>query len=166
MSAARKIKAEHPFMDRELVLSFANGVVDVLKMMAQVDANFEKPFAAVNWKSPTELSVHLALNSDPYKGKIVFHFDKTVAQSIIEQMTGSEVSPSLEEILDGVGEISNMFYGAAKTKLNMVGFQLAMTLPVPVLTKNLPVYVTDTTSMVIPFRILEKLCYVEIIIVN
>ncbi len=164
MSAAPKINTSHPFMDREVVMSFGNGVIEVLKMMADVEAHFEKPFAAMNWQSPTEVSVHLTLSSDPYKGKIQFHFDKAIAKSIIEKMTGAGIEPDSPEILDGVGEISNMFYGAAKTKLNLQGYNLNMSLPKPCWTKDLPKPIATLTCMVIPFKISTALCYVEIII--
>ena len=164
MSAAPKININHPFMDRLVVLSFANGVVEALKTMSDISAEFEKPFAALNWRSPSDVSVYLTLNSDSYKGRLVFHFPIGVAKAIIEKITGSEVQEDSDDVLDGVGEISNMFYGAAKTKLNTSGFNLTMSIPKPCWTKSLPQPMSDSTCMLIPFKVLNEMCYVEIVL--
>lgn len=151
-------------MDRQVIMSLANGVGEGLKIMAEIETQFEKPFAAANWRSPTDISVYLTLNSDPFKGRLQFHFPKRVAKAIIEKMTGSEVPADSDELLDGMGEVANMFFGAAKTKLNQIGFALEMTIPKPCWSKSLPFPVNDTRCMLIPFKVLDETCYVEIII--
>lgn len=165
MSTAKKIDAGHPFMDSSVILNLANGINTTLKTMTDLVANFDKPHVGENWKSPTEFSVTLELSVPPFKGLLLFHFDKTVAQSIIEKMTGSAVeSSNTTEIMDGIGEVSNMFYGTAKTKLNELGFKLQMSVPKPGLTADLPTPVGEFKNMVIPFKIIGKSCFVEILI--
>lgn len=165
MSAAKKIEAGHPFMDSTIILNLANGINTTLKIMTDLVANFDKPFVGQNWVPTTEFSVFLDLSVDPFKGQILFHFDKLVAKSIIEKMTGSTLEEDKnDEILDGLGEVSNMFYGTAKTKLNELGFKLKMSIPHPYLTKKLPLRVSDGTVMVIPFKVLGKSCFVEVVI--
>jgi chemotaxis protein CheX len=165
MSTAKKIDLGHPFMDSSVILNLANGINTTLKTMTDLVATFDKPFVGENWKSPTEFSVILELSVDPFKGILLFHFDKTVAQSIIEKLTGSAIdSVNNTEILDGIGEVSNMFYGTAKTKLNEIGFKLKMSVPKPLVTSELPAPVGDFKNMIIPFKILNKSCFVEIVV--
>lgn len=164
MSAAQKPKASHPFMDREVLANLTSGVVQTLKAMAGLDAIFEKPHVSNNWKAPDEISVFLNLDTDPYKGQIFFHFNKNIAKTIIETMIGSPVDENSNDILDGVGEISNIFYGATKTKLNEMGFKLQIAAPHPYFTKDLPPRVGNAISMVIPFNINKAPCYIEIVI--
>jgi chemotaxis protein CheX len=164
MSAAQKLNSQHPFLDRDVVMSIANSVAESLKVLADVTAEFEKPFSGSDWSSPTEFSVYLSLDSKPFLGKIQFHFDREVAKFVIEKITHSPCGNDTEEIFDGIGEISNIFYGSAKTKLNMLGFKLQMSLPVPSLTKNLPPAPSTHKCMIIPFKVNNALCYVEIII--
>lgn len=161
---APKIDLTHPFMNRDVILNLSNGMTTTLKLMAQIDAHFEKPYASTDWKSPKEISVFLVLDTDAYKGQVLFHFDKAVAKKIIENMIGSSVPEDSPEILDGVGEISNIFYGAAKTKLKEAGFDLNMTIPQPCWTKDLPEMVTKSLSMIIPFKVEDKDCFVEIVL--
>jgi chemotaxis protein CheX len=163
MSVAIK-QSDHPFMNRDIILNLTNGMTTTLKLMANVDAHFEKPFANSKWKSPKEISVFLVLNTDSYQGQLQFHFDIMVAKKIIENMVGAEVDENSPEILDGVGEISNIFYGAAKTKLKELGLDLNMTIPQPCWTKDLPEHVGQSIKMIIPFKVEDKECFVEIIL--
>jgi chemotaxis protein CheX len=160
--AAPKITSDHPFMNRDVIMNLSNGMSTTLKLMANIDTQFEKPFSDKAWSSPKEISVLLSLDSDFFKGQIVFHFDKHVAKKIIENMIGSQVAEDSPEILDGVGEISNIFYGAAKTKLKESGFNLQLTIPQPLWTKDLPVPIQKSIVMVIPFKVENKDCFVEI----
>ena len=164
MSAAAKINTQHPFLNKDVILNLAGEITNTLKVMANIEARFEKPFAIANWKSPKEISVVLALDTAELKGKIHFHFDKYVAQEIISNLTGSQINEDSEEMLDGVGEISNIFYGAAKTKLNQIGFHLTLSSPHPCWTKDLPPTVGHSICLIIPFKVSDKDCYVEIII--
>lgn len=161
--AAPKLNPEHPFMNREVILNISNGMSTTLKLMANIDAEFKTPFVDLNWSSPKEISVFLVLDTDFYKGQVLFHFDKSVAQKIIENMIGSTVDAESPEMLDGVGEISNIFYGTAKTKLKAVGFDLNMSIPKPCWTKDLPAMLNKKVGMVIPFQIENKDCFVEIV---
>ena len=165
MGAATKQPTQHPFLDRDVILSLANGVTETLQTMAQTVAAFEKPFVAKEWKTPCQIAVFLELHSDPYKGQVRFHFDKNVAQGIIEKMLGAKVDEmALNDILDGVGEISNIFFGLTKTKLNSIGFKLNMTTPHPCESDTLPPIIGEKTLLIIPFRIEQTLCYVEMIL--
>lgn len=162
MSAANKSPGHHPFMDKEVLLNLTNGVAETLKTMADMSTHFEKPFISTSWAPPNEISVFLNVESDPFRGMIYFHFLKSVAELAIEKLTGSKPTPDSPEILDGVGEISNIFYGLAKTKLNQLGFQLKLSQPHPYWTKELPPRIGNTVSLVIPFKIENQACYIEI----
>ena len=164
MSAAVKQTHQHPFLDRDVILSLANGVTETLQTMANTVANFEKPFVAKEWQTPCQIAVFLELHSDPYKGQIRFHFDQNVAEGMIGKMLGNKVSLSMPDILDGIGEISNIFFGLTKTKLNSIGFKLNMTTPFPCECATLPPIIGDKTLLIIPFRIEQTLCYVELIL--
>ena len=165
MSAATKLNPQHPFLDRDVILSLANGVTETLQTMASTVANFEKPYVSKDWVTPCQIAVFLELHSEPFRGQVRFHFDNAVAKGIIERMLGSEIDQiDNVELLDGVGEIANIFFGLAKTKLNAIGFKLNMSTPHPCLSKDLPPLLGEKTLLIIPFKVDEKLCYVEMIL--
>jgi|GEM_PF-3303745 len=164
MSTAPKIAEAHPFLNREVILNFSNGVAETLQTMAGFTISFEKGFVEKNWKAKNDISVYLDLKSPPYTGQIRFHFNKTVLVALFEKMLGQTVDPNSNEILDCLGEISNMCYGYAKAKLNEKGFALQMTIPHPSATTDLPEVFSRHPHIVIPFKVLEQACQIQIII--
>lgn len=164
MSTAPKIPVEHPFLNRDVILNFSNGVVETLETMAGVKSEFEKAFVEKNWKPQNDISVYLDLSSEPFVGQIRFHFNKFALAKLYEKMMGSPVDPDSPEILDCLGELSNMCYGYAKGKLNEKGFSLKMTLPHPCKTVDLPEAVSHHPQIVIPFKVFSESCQIQIVI--
>ncbi len=165
MSTAAKLKPQHPFLDRDVILSLANGVTETLQTMASTVAHFEKPFVAKEWQTPCQIAVFLELHSDPFRGQVRFHFDSIVAKGIIEKMLGSKIEEIvIADLLDGVGEIANIFFGLAKTKLNAIGFKLSMSTPHPCISTELPPLIGEKTLLIIPFKVDQTLCYVEMVL--
>lgn len=164
MSTAPKISQEHPFLNREVILNFSNGVVETLQTMAGVSSSFEKAFVEKNWKAKNDVSVYLDLKSEPYTGQIRFHFSKYALATLFEKMAGQKIEPDSPEIVDCLGEISNMCYGYAKAKLNEKGFTLKMTTPHPGKTSELPDVISPHPHIVIPFKVCDQLCHIQIVI--
>ncbi|MEQ1722628.1 MAG: chemotaxis protein CheX [Pseudobdellovibrio sp.] len=163
-NSAPKISPEHPFLNREVIINFSSGVVETLQTMAGVESHFEKPFVEKNWKAEGDYSVYLNLESAPYTGQIAFHFPKNALAELYEKMLGQKIDPDSPEIVDCMGELSNMCYGYAKGKLNEKGFALKMTLPRPGRTKDFPPVLSKHPHIVIPFKIFEKNCFIQIVI--
>lgn len=164
MSTAPKISKEHPFLNRDVILNFSNGVIETLQTMAGVESSFEKAYVEKNWHAPNEISVYLDLQSEPYTGQIRFHFNKAVLAGLYEKMTDQAVDPNAPEIVDCLGEISNMCYGYAKGKLNEKGFTLKMTLPHPSNTADLPEVYSQHPHIIIPFKVFNEVCHIQIVI--
>lgn len=163
MSTAPKIAPQHPFLNSEVILNFSNGVAETLQTMAGVSISFDKGFVEKNWKAKNDISVYLDLKSPPYTGQIRFHFNKVVLVTLFEKMLGQTVAPDSNELLDCLGEISNMCYGYSKAKLNEKGFALQMSIPRPSATKDLPEVFSRHPHIVIPFKVLEEQCHIQII---
>lgn len=151
-------------LNDSVVISLSHGVEETLLAMAQVTGIFEKSFMQDNWKSPCELSVYLEIESLPAKGQIRFHFSQQVLCELYKKMMNEEAAPSLDEVVDCLGEFSNVCYGAAKSKLNRVGYSLGMALPHPGKTDDLPNVSSSYPHIVIPFKIFNEICYIQIVI--
>src|SRR4051812_23046865 len=108
MSTAPKITHEHPFLNREVILSFSNGVTETLNSMAGVASTFEKGYVEKNWKAQGEISVFLDLQSPPFTGQIRFHFSKEALVQLYKKMVDENATPNSSEVVDCLGEISNM----------------------------------------------------------
>lgn len=164
MSAAPKISQLHPFLNSAVIANLSNGVIETLQTMAKVAGIFEKSFVEKNWKSPTDVSVYLNLESPPSHGQVRFHFPRKALVQLCKIMLNEEVAHDSQVVVDCLGEISNICYGYAKVKLNSQGYSLKMALPYPCKTEELPEALSAYPHIVIPFKVLEETCYIQVII--
>jgi chemotaxis protein CheX len=164
MTAARKIDNSHPFMQPKVIVSLKTEISKALDTMTGFKSDFGKPELSMNYVPQTQISVILKLNSLQHQGEVRFHFHEKAAQAIIEKMTGSNIDCQSTEILDGMGEVSNIFYGAAKTKLNSMGYKLNVSVPSPYFTKDIPEFLQNYFSMILPMNINGFDCSLEIIL--
>lgn len=131
--------------------------------MANINCFFENSFKNKNWKSPTEYSVFLDFKSSPAAGQIRFHFPKATLNSLYNGITHLNIVPDCASLLDCIGEISNVSYGNVKRVLHGQGFSLNMALPHPVKTENLPELNICHPQVIIPFKIYDEICFIEIL---
>ncbi len=163
MGAAVNIYS-YPILENELMLNLASGVDETFQTMAHTNSIFEKAFTDKNWKAPAEYSVYLDFQTLPAKGQIRFHFTQNALVSLYNAMMGCTGVPDMVEVIDVLGEISNVCYGLAKGKLNREGYALGMALPHPGKTSDLPEFTSDRPNMVIPFRVFNEICYIQVVI--
>ena len=165
MSAAIKVPQLHPFLNSSVILDISNGMFETTEAMAQVVCICEKSFVENKWKSPTTYSVRLDVESLPYRGQILFHFSaKSLSEiyKVIVQIEGD--IPTAEDLLDCLGEVSNQAFGVAKGKLNKDGYSFKMTMPQPILTEQLVIPDSKYPSIVVPFKLFEELCYIQLVL--
>lgn len=163
MSAAQHLHL-HPVLENELLLNLSNGVDETLRTMAQITCIFERSFDAINWSSSCEYTVYLEINSGPTNGQIRFHFSYSALTRIYQGMVGDTKPPDLSEIIDVLGELSNVSYGIAKGKLNREGYSLGMALPHPGKNEDTPLLLSGRPNMIIPFTVFNETCYIQIVI--
>lgn len=165
MSAAIKVPQLHPFLNSSVILDISNGIFETTETMAKVICVCEKSFVENKWKSPTTFSVRLVIESPPYHGQILFHFSEKSLAAIYKVLVNIEGEiPTSEDLLDCLGEVSNQAYGVAKGKLNEDGYSFQMTLPQPVLTSDLVVPDSKYPSIVVPFKVYDELCYIQLVL--
>lgn len=163
MSAAKRLQT-NPFLEREIIFSIADGILDTLKLISNCTSSYDQPISGDGWTPATDISVNINIESSPYTGQFRFHFPKKLIHFLIEHVSFSKTEGKDSELLDGIGEITNIFYGAAKTRLNILGFKLQMTIPEPYYTNNLPNLSVNNSKIIIPFEINNFKSFLEIII--
>lgn len=163
MGVANKVHA-HTILENELMLNLSSGVDETLRTMAQVSSIFEPSFSGINWVAPCEYSVYLDISSPPTVGQIRLHFSFNALVGLYKGMIGDTNPPDIKEVIDILGEISNVSYGLAKGKLNREGYSLGMSLPHPGKTSDLPLLESERPSMIIPFNVFNETCYIQLVI--
>lgn len=163
MSAALNLHI-HPVLENTLMLNLSNGIDETLRTLAQATCIFERSFNAINWNTPCEYSVYLEIKSAATNGQIRFHFTYNALSGLYQGMIGDKTPPAPKDAIDVLGELSNVCYGIAKGRLNREGYSLGMALPHPGKSAELPQLNSGRPNMIIPFKVFNETCYIQIVI--
>ena len=157
---------QHPFLKADVVIDLSNSIINTFMTAVGIRSHFDDlPFAQMDWQPCNDLSVSIDIKSNTHSGQIRFHFNKDALTAVIKKLFNEAQDPSGAEISDCLGELSNICSGNAKTKLNEKGFNLKAALPsVASKTSDLPRLAAGQSSVVIPFKILEHECQMQIIV--
>lgn len=127
MSAAAKV--QNPLFDKNLINAFVDGVAKTLITMAQTKVSVGRPFIENSFKLKGDVAGMVGMVAPPMRGTLVISFPKEAIFSILKNMLGETYTEVSSEVADAVGELTNMFYGSAKTSLNQLGYKFEMAIP-------------------------------------
>lgn len=165
MSDAAK-KAETPKADNNplfkenVINAICVGVQDTLSMMAQVQAKFDKPSIEMTWKNHGDVTGVINFETTDFRGSLYIHFPSEVLIKLYNTMVGETLTTVSPEVVDCIGEISNMAYGVAKGKLDPLKLNFSMSLPKSMKTSELKRM--PAPHLLIPFNVYDKKCVLEI----
>ncbi|MFP5519503.1 MAG: chemotaxis protein CheX [Bdellovibrionia bacterium] len=162
MSAAPK-ENFNPLFDKRLIAAFVDGVVKVMKTMANTDASVGKPYIEKNFTVKGDIAGMVGMVAPPLKGTLLITYKQDAIVHILENMMGEQYSELNQEVVDAVGEITNMIYGAAKATLNQLGYNFEMAIPSVIRGDFIITRSDKGATLVIPFNLKDdKVFYVEI----
>ncbi len=96
------------------------------------------------------------------KASIIVHFEKDSAISITSKMLGANYDAINNDVVDAVGEVTNMIAGGIKTELAKEGLELDQGLPIVVTGKDFDTScVNREKSILMPFNINGSKMYIE-----
>lgn len=117
-------------MKVEFVNPFITSLKNVIKTMASIELEVEKPKRKTNEISHGDVSGIIGMVGPQVKGSMAITFDKDLAFNIMKNMLGDAASTIDEEVRDMVGEMTNMICGGAKNSLYDQGYEFEMAVPV------------------------------------
>lgn len=140
-----------PAMDIRYINPFLHGSIEVLKKMTAISIVPGKPYAKKHDIAPGDVSGIIGITGDAV-GSLAISFSQTCICSIVTSMLGEFYSEVTKEVVDAVGEFTNMVSGAARSRLEKEGMILYSAIPTVVFGKDHTVkHILNTPSIVIPF---------------
>ena len=140
------------------------GISETIKILGADQVDFQPVIIEKRWKPASEITVIMDVKMVDEPMQVRFHFESAPIIFILESMLGSTVEPKSADLLDGIGEISNMIYGLIKTKASNNGFTMGMSRPVACFSENAPAIATrNHYSIVIPFQVNSHQCFFEFV---
>lgn len=140
-------------MKVEFINPFLNAAKNVLETMAQTKVHPGKPHLKEGNASYGEVTGIIGMTSDDISGSMIVSFSEPCILKIVANMLMEDPRPKIdEEVVDAVGEITNMICGGAKAELAKVSHKFDLATPTMVVGKGVEIsYYSKDPTVVIPF---------------
>ena len=139
-------------MDVELITPFVSSTVNVLRTMAATELKVGKIASKSSKLTEGVVTGIIGMASAEISGNMVLSFDKASILGIVKRMLMEEFTEITNDVVDAVGEITNMVCGGAKGELNKKGYVFDMATPVMIVGEKVEItQLTEGPTMIIPF---------------
>ncbi len=141
-------------MDVRYTQSFVVGITHVFKTMCDIDLVHQDAFAKDDRTTTAELTGVIGFTGDK-KGVMSFSTSASGARTIYARLVREEYDRITPEIVDAVGEITNIISGQARKELEKESLHLMAHVPMVFVGKGVQIsYITRGSIITIPFSFL------------
>jgi len=138
-------------MDVKLINPFLQAAINVLTVMAMTEVKPGKPYIRNSNAAKGDVSGVIGLTGKS-SGTIAVTFTEKCAIGVVNNMLGENLTKLGEDVIDAVGEITNMISGQARKGLAEVGIPLQGSTPTVITGKGHTIsHITKGPILAIPF---------------
>jgi len=140
-------------MNVEFINPFLHATKNVLETMAQTPVKAGKPQLKEGETTYGEVTGVIGMTSDRIVGSMIVSFSEKCILKIVANMLMESPKPQIDdEVVDAVGELTNMICGGAKAQLAKLDHKFDLATPTMVVGKGVEIsYYSDAPTIVIPF---------------
>lgn len=139
-------------MNVDFINPFIISTVNVLKTMAATEPTAGTPAIKVGTKTWGDVSGIIGMAGDEISGNMIISFQTECILPIVSNMLMEKFESLGQEVVDAVGEITNMVSGGAKKILSEKGYTFSMATPMMILGKNVElIQLAKSPTISIPF---------------
>jgi len=150
-------------MNVEFVNPFVVSTINVMKTMAKTDAKPGNPFLKSDKSAKGDVTGIIGLRGVQAKGSLAITFTEPAILRIYSQMLGENAEEISDDLVDCVGEITNMICGGAKAILSEKGYKFEMAIPSMISGKNHTVsHKTNGKIVCVPFDTSDGSFFLEV----
>lgn len=148
-----KTPKNKPHLDFAVLEPFIEGTINTLKVQANLNIKVEKPYIKMKEESSIAIAGVISTNNPEMPGSIALCFSRDVFLKIYEAMVGERHQEISQESQDAAGEMLNIIYGHAKTRLKKDGYTLDMAIPVVLTGEKVKMQIGERgKSVILPFE--------------
>ncbi len=141
-------------MDVKLINPFLNSTINVIQTMASMPVTSGKPGLKDNNRSFGIVTGLIGLAGDNAAGNLVISFDEGSILGIVSNMLGEKFTEVNRDVIDAVGELTNVICGGAKSELANLGYSIRMATPVMLVGKDIELsQLTKHPVLMIPMKV-------------
>lgn len=139
-------------MDIKFINPFLQGTIEVLTKMAFVEPRPGKVYLKETSRAQGDVSGIIGITGDMI-GSLAISFSESCICHLISRMLGESYTEATQDVFDGVGELTNMISGVARTHLEKDGMEVYAAIPSVVYGKDHTInHILKSPSIVIPFE--------------
>ena len=140
-------------MKAEFINPFLHATKNVIETMAQTPVNAQKPALKEGKTSYGEVTGIIGMTSEEITGSMIVSFTEKCILSIVANMLMEDPKAKIDaEVVDAVGELTNMICGGAKAQLAKIDHKFDLATPTMVVGKGVEIsYYSEAPTIVIPF---------------
>ena len=143
-------------MDVKYINPFIIGAQSVFKTMLNIDLNLSKPVLKTERKTSGDVTGIMGLVGDK-KGTITISFRERGAIFVFQTLIGDEVSTVTADVVDSIGELTNIISGQARKEFEKAGVNLKASIPMVVVGKEVEMnFITTIPIVQLPFQFTLK----------
>ncbi len=141
-------------MKAEFINPFLHATKNVLETMAQTPVSAQKPKLKDGTTTYGEVTGIIGMASETVSGTMVVSFSEKCILKIVGNMLMEEPKPKIDdEIVDAVGELTNMICGGAKAELAKLNHKFDLATPTMVVGRGVEIsHYSNEPTLVIPFH--------------
>ena len=141
-------------MKAEYLNPFISSTKNVLETMAQTKVTAKKPKLKDTDATFGDVTGIIGLASDQVEGSMTISFKKACILQIVGRMLMEDPQSEInEDIVDAVGELTNMICGGAKAEFGKLGLNFSLATPTMVTGQGVKIHQqSDEPIIVIPFQ--------------
>ena len=139
-------------MDVEFINPFINATLSTIKTMTQTNPKVGKPYLKTNNLTFGIATGVIGMGGPVVAGNLAISFDEKCILELVSNMFMEEFSEITDEVMDAVGELTNVIAGGAKRELGEKGYSFDMATPIMIKGEKLEVQQFGRAPIiVIPF---------------
>jgi chemotaxis protein CheX len=115
-------------MDAKFINSFLIATQNVFKTMLSTHINIGKPSLKTNNLTLGEVTGVMGFAGDK-KGSFTLSFSRESAAYVYKSMVGEDVATVNSDVVDAIGELTNIISGQIRVELEKIGVNLSASLP-------------------------------------
>lgn len=151
-------------MNVKYINPFISGALEVLKTMAFVEPQLGKPFVKKTEEAHGDVTGIIGITGDAV-GSLAISFTKGCICHIVNLMLGETHEETTNEVVDAVGELTNMISGVARTKMEKEGLSVFAAIPSVVFGSHHTInHILKSPSIVIPFSLPAGSFFIDVCI--
>lgn len=138
-------------MEVKFINPFVAAVQAVFKTMLGLDVTMGKPVLKNSRTTSTDISGIMGLVGDR-KGTVTVGLSQKGALFVLQTLLGDTAESVTPEVIDAVGELTNIVSGQARKEFEKAGLNLKASIPTVVVGHNVEInFITQVPTVSLPF---------------